>query len=214
MQAAKSVIITCAGIGSRLGLSKTKALININGRSLISLQLELFKNVEDVRVVVGFEANSVIREVLKYRRDVIFVYNHNYFETKTGASFYLGACNANEYVMEYDGDLLVHPDDIKLCLQQKEEFIGYSDKNSDESVFVKTDEQGDVLSFCMENGDYEWTCPVFIKKSKINYSSNGNVFNQLEKYLPMKGLKIRAFDIDTYSDYCRVKQSIKSWGIV
>ena len=42
MQTAKSVVITCAGIGSRLGLGTTKALIDINGKSLIHWQLDLF----------------------------------------------------------------------------------------------------------------------------------------------------------------------------
>lgn len=113
MSSAKSVIVSCAGIGSRLGLAKTKALIDIGNKTLIRWQLELFKEVEDVRVVVRFQANDVIREVKKYRNDVIFVYNHNYFDIKTGASYYLGARDGNELAIEIDGDLLAHPDDIK-----------------------------------------------------------------------------------------------------
>ena len=77
MPFAQSVIISCAGIGSRLGLATTKALININGKSLIRWQLEQFNDVEDVRVVVGFQAQDVIDEVLAYRKDVVFVYNHS-----------------------------------------------------------------------------------------------------------------------------------------
>ena len=53
MSSVKSVVISCAGIGSRLGLGLTKALVQINGRSLISWQLELFKDVEDIRIVIG-----------------------------------------------------------------------------------------------------------------------------------------------------------------
>ena len=52
MSSVKSVVISCAGIGSRLGLGQTKALIKINGKSLIAWQLDLFKDVEDVRIVV------------------------------------------------------------------------------------------------------------------------------------------------------------------
>lgn len=210
MSSAKSVIISCAGIGSRLGLAQTKALVNINGRSLLSWQLECFKEVEDLRIVVGYEANDVIREVLKHRKDVIFIYNHNYFDTKTGASFYLGAKDANEYVIEWDGDLLVHPDDVKKCLDEKGEFIAYSPKMSDEAVFVRTNENGDVLSFSKECGDYEWTGPACIKKSKLKWTS-GNVYNQLEEYLPMKGLRIRAQDVDTYEDYQRAIEFVKQW---
>ena len=202
MSSAKSVIISCAGIGFRLGLSKTKALISINGKSLIAWQLDLFKDIEDVRIVVGFQANDVINEVLQYRKDVIFVYNHSYFETKTGASFYLGAKDANEYVIEYDGDLLVHPEDMCMLLNADGEYIAYSDISSDEAVFVRTDDAGNVLSFSRERGDYEWTGPACIKKYNLAYSS-GNVFNMLEKNLPMRGMKIRACDIDTYDDYRR-----------
>ncbi|GHV78126.1 hypothetical protein AGMMS49942_29470 [Spirochaetia bacterium] len=209
MPSTKSVVISCAGIGSRLGLGSTKALIKIEGKSLIAWQLELFKDIEDIRIVVGYQANDVIQEVLKYRKDAIFVYNHNYFETKTGASFYLGSRHANKYVMEYDGDLLVHPDDIKLCLQT-DEYIAYSDKMSDEAIFVKINDNGDVVAFSRIEGDYEWTGPASIEKSKVKFTS-GNVFNQLEEYLPMKGLKIRACDIDTYKDYERAIEFVKGW---
>ena len=210
MSSAKSVIISCAGIGSRLGLATTKALVNIEGRSLISWQLEHLKGVEDIRIVVGFQANEVMKEVQKYRKDAIFVFNHNYFETKTGASFYLGAKDGNEYALEIDGDLLVHPDDMKMLLETDGEWIAYADRMSDDSVMVKINEVGDVLSFSREAGDYEWTGPCCIKKNKLKYSS-GHVFNQLEPYLPMRGIKIRACDIDTYDDYQRAVQFIKSW---
>jgi choline kinase len=212
MSSAKSVVISCAGIGSRLGLGQTKALININGKSLISWHLELFKDVEDLRIVVGYQANEVVKEVTKYRDDVIFVYNHRYFETKTGTSFYLGARHANEYVLEWDGDLLVHPDDVKRILVEEGEFMCYADKTSDEAVFVKVDAQGNVLSFSRENGDFEWTGPACIKRESLKEEfSRHHVFNQLEPYLPMRGIKIKAYDIDTYDDYQRVLELTKNW---
>lgn len=202
MSFTQSVVISCAGIGSRLGLGTTKALININGKSLIRWQLEQFNDVEDVRIVVGFQAQDVIDEVLSYRKDVIFVYNHSYFETKTGASFYLGARHGNEYAFEYDGDLLVHPDDLKMLLNLEGEWIAYADKMSDDAVYLKLNEKGEVISFSREQGDFEWTGPCCIKKHKLQYNS-GNVFNQLEPYLPLKGVRIRACDIDTFDDYQR-----------
>ncbi|MBO5441079.1 MAG: NTP transferase domain-containing protein [Alphaproteobacteria bacterium] len=210
MSSAKSVVISCAGIGSRLGLATTKALININGKPLIRWQLDMLKGVEDIRIVVGFQANDVIKEVTKVRKDVIFVYNHNYFDTKTGASYYLGAKHGNDYAIELDGDLLLHPDDMALLLKQDGEWIAYSDKISDDAVYVKTDEKGNVLSFSRENGDYEWTGPCCLHKTKLNYSS-GNVYNQLEPHLPLRGIKVRAYDIDTYNDYVRVSKMINEW---
>lgn len=212
MPSIKSVVISCAGIGSRLGLGLTKALVKINGRSLISWQLELFKDVEDIRIVVGFQANDIIEEVLKYRKDVIFIFNHRYFETKTGASFYLGARHANERVLEWDGDLLVHPDDVKSILENEGEFICYADITSDDAVFVKTDEEGNVLQFSRESGDYEWTGPACIYRNNLFYCTQ-NVYNMFESYLPMKGVKVRAYDIDTYDDYTRVSEIVKDWKI-
>ena len=210
MPTSKSVVISSAGIGSRLGLGLTKALLQINGRSLISWQLEQFKDVKDLRIVVGFQANDIIEEVLKYRPDAIFVFNHLYFETKTGASFYLGAKDAGDEIIEWDGDLLVHPDDVKTILETPGEFICYSDITSEDTVYCKTDENGNVLAFSRENGDYEWTGPACIKKEHLTYSSN-NVFNIFERVLPMKGIKVRAYDIDTYSDYKRVSEITKNW---
>jgi choline kinase len=210
MPSVKSIILSCAGIGSRLGLGQTKALIKIKNKSIISWQLELLKEVEDIRIVIGYQANDVVREVLKIRKDVVFVYNHNYFNTKTGASFYLGSQGAKEYVIEWDGDLLVHPEDVKKILNTEGEFVCYSDISSDEAVYVKTNDTGDVVSFARDNGNYEWTGPVCMKTSKVPFTT-GNVFEQIEPNLPMKGMKIRAYDIDTFEDYKRVSEFIKNW---
>lgn len=212
MDREKSLVISCAGIGSRLGLGLTKALVQINGGSLISWQLKLFKDVKDLRLVIGFQGNEIIEEVRKYREDVIFCYNHRYFETKTGASFYLGARHANEEIIEWDGDLLVHPDDVKLLLSTEGEWICYGEKTSEDAVFVHTNEKGEVVDFSRESGDYEWTGPACMNKHNLTYCSQ-NVFNMFEPYLPMRGIKVRAYDIDTYNDYIRVSGITKDWII-
>lgn len=206
----KSVVISCAGIGSRLGLGLTKALVEMNGRSLISWQLNLFKKVKDLRIVIGFQGSEIISEVRKYREDVIFCYNHRYFETKTGASFFLGARHANEEIIEWDGDLLVHPDDVEMLLNTEGEYICYGDISSDDAVYVQTDEKGQVLVFSREHGDYEWTGPACMSKHNLTYNSQ-NVFNMFEPLLPMRGIKVRAYDIDTYDDYIRVSEITKNW---
>lgn len=208
----KSVVISCAGIGSRLGLGLTKALVQINGGSLISWQLKLFKEVEDLRLVIGFQGAEIIEEVRKYREDVVFCYNHRYFETKTGASYYLGARHANRESLEWDGDLLVHPDDVKMLLATSGEFICYGDITSEDSVCVHTNESGEVLNFSREGGDYEWTGPACMDKKHLTYCSQ-NVFNMFEPFCPMRGIKVRAYDIDTYNDYIRVSEITKDWKV-
>lgn len=210
MSSTVSVVLTCAGVGSRLGLGQTKSLVNLEGRPLIQWQLDLFRDVEDLRIVVGFQARAVMNEVRKTRPDAVFVNNRKYFETKTGASFYLGARHAGEYVVEWDGDLLVHPDDAGLCLRPDGEYLGYSDITSEEAVFVKLDKSGMVSAFSRERGEYEWTGPACLRRDRVKYTP-GNVFNQFEEYLPLKGLKIRACDVDTYGDYLRAREFIRYW---
>lgn len=208
----KSVVISCAGIGSRLGLGLTKALVQINGSSLISWQLKLFKAVEDLRLVIGFQGSEIIDEVLKYRKDVIFCYNHRYFETKTGASYYLGARHANKESIEWDGDLLVHPDDVKMLLDTEGEYVCYGDITSEDCVYVHINDRGEVLDFSRDEGDYEWTGPACMNKNHLTYCSQ-NVFNMFEPLCPIKGIKVRAYDIDTYNDYLRVAEITKEWNI-
>ena len=48
-----SIIICCAGMGTRLGIGSTKALLEISGKSVITRQLELLKDYDDIRIVVG-----------------------------------------------------------------------------------------------------------------------------------------------------------------
>lgn len=210
MQTTKSVIISCAGIGSRLGLATTKSLVEINGLTVIARLLKSLQDVQDIRIVIGYQAGDVINEVKRYRPDAIFCYNHEYFTTKTGASFYLGARHGNNYSIEIDGDLLIHPDDMKMLLEQSGEWIAYSEISSDDAMFVRVDSEGNVLSFSTESGDYEWTGPACVMRNRLRYAS-GHVYNMLEPLLPMKGIKIRACDIDTYDDYKRAAEFVKSW---
>ena len=122
----------------------------------------------------------------------------------------MGARHGAEYAIEIDGDLLIHPEDAKMLLELDGEWIAYADKSSEDGVYVKVNESGKVVSFSRQEGDYEWTGPCCLKKENVIYSSE-NVFNQLEPHLPMRGIKIRARDIDTYNDYINAIEFIKTW---
>lgn len=73
-----TVIICCAGMGTRLGIGTTKALVDIGGEPLIIRQLKLLDAFDDIRVVVGFDAERVINVVKEYRKDIMFVCNYEY----------------------------------------------------------------------------------------------------------------------------------------
>ena len=55
-----TIVISCAGMGTRLGAGTTKALIDILGKPLIIRQLECLKDYRDIIVVVGYQADKVI----------------------------------------------------------------------------------------------------------------------------------------------------------
>ncbi len=197
----KTVVLSCAGIGSRLGMGGTKALIDIKGKPLIHWQIKLFNEVDDLRIVVGFQARDVIKTVLQARKDVLFVYNHEYFSTKTGMSLYLGSRYANKLVVAWDGDLLVHSDDVVRCLKVNEPYVAYSKTITDDAVYLHLNKYGQVSKFSRtEKSQYEWSGPACFERDTIQ-CIDGHVYQQIEVLLPLKAVKVRAFDIDTQDDY-------------
>lgn len=205
-----SVVISAAGVGSRLGLGQTKSLLRLADKSLIETQLDQFADVQDVRVVVGFQAQDLMDAALSQRRDLIFVFNHDYFHTKTGASLYLGAKHANEWVVAWDGDLLVHPDDIAECLLGGQTYVCVSQKTSEDAVFVKLDERQRIVAFTDDDGDFEWSGPACFHRSQVYFTSD-HVYTLLEPLLPLPYKIIRGRDIDTYEDYKKALDFVASW---
>lgn len=198
MPKGKSIIISCAGMGTRLGLKMPKALVKVSGKSLIQRHLELLKKCNDIRIVVGYKAESVIAEVIKYTKDVLFVFNNDYMNTGTGASVMLATRFANEYILTIDGDLIVHPGDINKILNSSYEFIGVSEPGSDNPVLtvIKNDK---VVKFARGEGKYEWTGISYIKTNKLT-PGMGHVYQIIEQALPIKYLLVRTKEIDTMND--------------
>ena len=195
----KTIIISCAGMGTRLGIGSTKALIDINGKPLIIRQLELLKDYKDICIVVGYQADKVIETVSQYRKDIRFAFNHDYRTTGTAASFSKGLLGAKDLVVALDGDLLVNPDDLKKFLSQDEECIGGFVPTTDNPVLMTIDNNM-VTSFSREYGDLEWTGLVQVKKDRLK-EGTGHVYQMLEQLLPIKLMRIRTKEIDTMNDY-------------
>lgn len=203
MSIPKTVVVNCAGMGSRLGMDCPKSLIELAGRPLIHWQLDLLRDVSDVRIVVGFRSHELIEVVLAARRDVTFVFNHDYHSTGTAGSLVLGAKHTQQLVLSLDGDLLVHPDDFRAMLESNAEFIGVSTPNSQEPVYVRFGEGREdsfAVEFSREFGDAEWTGLVQISASKLG-ANHYHVYQALEPHLPIRAAKMRARDIDTPEDY-------------
>ena len=212
MAVSRTVIISCAGMGNRLGLGTTKALVEIDGKPLIVRHLEMLEEERDIRVVVGYQAKSVIDVVRKYRNDVLFVFNHDYRTTGTGASVALAAKFANEYILSLDGDLLVHPDDMKKILTCDHEFVGGGVPETDDPWMLETYEEDGkefVSTFSRNSGTYEWNGITQMKSQKMK-SGTGHVFQLIEPYLPVAFMNLRTKEIDTVNDYDRAVRWVKN----
>ncbi len=202
MRHAKTVIINCAGVGTRLGYGHTKALLQFAEKPIILHHLEQLKDIEDVRVVVGYDAQDVIDTVLSFRRDVLFVFNHEYLHTNTLTSLALGAQHANDLIVSLDGDLLIKPADLAAFVQQDEELIGIIKTYTDQPVCVELTGKKDtpyVTAFGRKKTEYEWTGLVQIQKDKLTHTS-GHVYQALEPHLPIRAIEIDCREIDTPQD--------------
>ena len=212
MAISRTIVISCAGMGNRLGLGTTKALVEIDGKPLIVRHLEMLKGEKDIRVVVGYQAQKVIEAVRRYRDDVLFVFNHRYRETGTGASVAAAAKYANEYILSLDGDLLIHPDDMKKILECDHEFVSGGVPGTDDPWMLQTYEEDGrefVSAFSHNEGNYEWNGITQMKSRKM-LTGTGHVFQLIEPYLPVPFLELRTKEIDTVNDYERAVEWVKN----
>lgn len=195
-----TIIISCAGMGTRLGIGTTKALVDVNGKPLIIHQLEQLKDYDDVRIVVGYQAEKVIEVVKSYRKDVCFVFNYDYKTTGTAASFSKGLLGAKEFVVAFDGDLLVRPDDLDHFLQYDGECIGGCIPTTDNPVLMSLNDKHQVVEFSREKGTLEWTGLAKIKKERLT-PGDKHVYMMFEPLMPIDVLTINTKEIDTQNDY-------------
>lgn len=189
-----TVVICCAGMGTRLGIGTTKALLHIGGKPLIIHQLENLDSYNDVRVVVGYQADKVIENVNAYRKDVMFCFNNEYQTTSPSISRVKGAINSKKYILSVNGDVLVNPDDFRQMLEINGEYLAVSKKHSEEPDLV-TVNNGNAEYFS-ESGNFEWSGIVKIKSEDL-IKNNGEV----ENIFPVPAFLIRTRDIDTQDDY-------------
>lgn len=194
-----TVIICAAGMGTRLGIGTTKALVDINGTPLIIRQLELLKDFDDIRIVAGFQAERLIQIVKEYRKDIMFAFNYQYETTGVADSLRKGLIASRDYILSLDGDILVNPDDFAGFLAEDRECLGISTITSAEPIKV-TMQNGMVTHLSKSKGEMQWPGVVKIKKDRLQGPST-HVYDVLNEVLPLPAFQIRAREIDTQEDY-------------
>lgn len=194
-----SIIICCAGMGTRLGIGTTKALVDICGKPLIIRLLEQLDEYKDIRIVVGFDAERVIQTVRKYRDDIMFVFNYDYETTGAAHSLKKALLGANEIIIAIDGDTLFDKADFQRLLNYNGECIAVS-KNATMEPIVATSDGNNVVKLSKGNGNLQWSGVSKLLKNRFN-GDGEYVYNILNKQLPINSLEIRLKEINTQDDY-------------
>ncbi len=207
MHTIKTVIISAAGMGTRLGLQQPKCLVCVGNRPIIHYQLDLLHDVADVRIVVGYKKNRVIDYASRFRPDINFVHNDRYARTSTLQSFWLAARDLTEPFLILDGDVIIEPESFAAFCSQinfSEPLIGITPANTEDAVFVRLaasgSAAGELAGFQRRpRAAYEWTGVAHLLPGMLT-NENTYVFQCLEKYLPLRTAVINCLEIDTPRD--------------
>ncbi len=217
MQAVDLAVIAAAGLGSRLGAATPKCLVKIDGRTLIERQLDLVRDVPEVRVIVGFREADVIEHVSRLRPDVIFVRNPDFARTHTIHSLRMAVKRRSGWFLAIDGDLVIEPASFAAFLRScstTDPLLAVGPSGTEDGVFVQTErDDGDlvVTGFSREERTpYEWSGLAHLHDSHIR---NGDrfVFEALQERLPIRAAVIEAAEVDTPQDLRRARTAVRAW---
>ena len=194
-----TVVICAAGMGTRLGIGTTKALVDIDGTPLILRQLELLKDFDDIRIVVGFQAERLIHTVKNYRKDIMFAFNYQYETTDVADSLRKGMLRPRDVVLVMDGDALVNPEDFAVFLQIDNDCLALSRITSEEPVLAHA-ESGMVKRLSKAEGNMQWPGIAKVRVDRLRGSSS-HVYGLLNESLPLPACIVRSREINTQIDY-------------
>lgn len=211
MSSIESVVIAAAGVGRRIGRGIPKCLIEVCGKPIFEYQLELFKDIKEIRVVVGFEDEQVIRRMKSIRKDIVFVRNPQFQTTSTLQSFFLGCQGLSKKTILVDGDMIISRDSfskfLKECRKGKE-LIGVSADISEEPIYANV-LNGELIEFSKEtNTGIEWANLAYLDPKKLEYN-NTHLYVQIAKFLPMNFFEIERLEIDTEEDFKFAEKRIR-----
>jgi choline kinase len=204
-----TVIISAAGIGSRLGLGIPKCLVPFRGAAVIDHLLALMPAGTDVRIVVGFKEAEVMAHVSRHWPDVTFVRNPSYATTSNSYSLHLASRHLRGPFISVDGDMLIEPASfdrfLAACAGAAAPIVGIAQRTSEEAVAVKLSDDGMVTSFLRagapgyEACTMEW-CGVALFAGTTVAPNPRFVFEELSRHLPLRTQELICREIDTPAD--------------
>ena len=203
MPTVKHAVIAAAGLGSRLGQGKPKCLVEVEGVKILKHLLSLLDEVEDVRVVVGFEEKAVLSELRQLRKDILVVRNPNFRSTTTLHSYALGCQYLDGDCLFMDGDLLLEPQSFRRFLascKPGQPRLATTRSKTKDAVFSCMEDDRIIAFRRDEPTEYEWSNIAWLPTSIFKDIGNTPVYQHLTAYLPIIGHEIVSYEVDTAED--------------
>lgn len=203
MQNTFSVVIPAAGIGSRMGLGFPKALIKINGKSLLQRHLEHFGDNTTVVVVAGYNSGAVVDELMSLRAKISIVFNHDFLTTGTASSVKRAIPIMPEgMVLILEGDLLVSQETMRKFLWTRKSALGIGPVRSEMPVYAHLDsvERNVIRLSQTDRSAWEWSGLALIPREVCRSFDEGHVFQSLVPFLPLPAVLSDWREIDFPED--------------
>jgi choline kinase/SAM-dependent methyltransferase len=198
---ALTVVISAAGMGTRLGMNVPKALVHVDGKPILARQLEMLEDIDDVVVVAGYRSQLIVDLLREVRPNARVALNHEFTSTGTAASVAKGATLATGWVLSLDGDLLVREPDLRAVIEHPGACLGLTPARSKTPVWAHVDSDGIVRDLSQEhNADWEWSGLVKLRHDVARGLGRGHVFHGLMGSLPMASRVIDCVEIDDLDD--------------
>ena len=207
-----SIVINAAGVGSRMGMSLPKCLLELNSKTILEWQLSQLEEFEHIIMVVGYKSKLVIEKVRDVSQKVTICFNREYLQTKTGASLVCGAKFASKNLITIDGDTLFKSDDLKTLAIQETSTLVVSNQMSIDAVLAQRHKLHENLISNLGyslNSSLEWSGIAKLTRDEALQVGQGHVFEGLKKSLPMNFLVFDTFEIDYPEDLTQASIWIK-----
>lgn len=211
MSIVKHVVIAAAGMGSRLGYGMPKCLLDVGGQTLLARQLALVADVEDVRIVVGFEKERIIDAAKDIRRDLIFCINAAYRTTTTADSYDMGASGIDGWCLFLDADILFEPTSfarfVAGCIPGERK-LAITEAKTDDAVFVHMNDKDEIASFSRtEPSAFEWANVAWLPSAYFS-GHVGTAYSRIALELPVRMGRVDSYEVDTEADLHRAQRFV------
>jgi choline kinase len=219
MQNVEYAVIAAAGMGSRLGMGMPKALVSIEGKTLLSRLIETLElRIKTICVVVGYREDLIIDYCAQHHRNVIIARNPDFATTNTAASINIGSRLMKGKIIYLDADIVCDRASLIGFIdvaKNTELLVGVCRTHSENPVYVSVEDNlldkttGTITGFSREKkSPYEWA-NIFVASNSFLKEASNFVFEEINKKLPCDCHLLNSHEIDTESDLQSARAFLK-----